>query len=240
MYEIAVRMHGFEWFVERSWKQIVALRAALEAAADAEAREREEGGAGHTNVILPALPRGERSVGTALSLMARAQTAQTRAVADDLSTFFKLLLLAIKGTPLLALVTDWLEAPAHLELKDQGDAGPLQRGAAGRFRILRRLAPPAQGAAAPVVSPLGVAWGVALREEGGGWVAEKEDEVVGRLQALHVSLGRVRDSDPAAGGGGGGGGGGGVPGHVWFELTVSRDRKRAAVRPAPHRFRVKV
>ena len=41
----------------------------------------------------------------------RAQTAQTKAVAEELSTFFKLLLLAIKGTKLLSILTDWLQAP---------------------------------------------------------------------------------------------------------------------------------
>ena len=122
LYEVAVRMRGFDWFVERTWKQIVMLRTALAAASDAETQERQESGAGRTNVILPKLPQ-DRSVGTALSLVARKQTAQTRALAEELSTFFKLLLLAIKGTQLLSLVTDWLEAPAHLELRDQGEAG---------------------------------------------------------------------------------------------------------------------
>ena len=56
----------------------------------------------------------------------RSHTAHTKALADELSTFFKLLLLAIKGTPLLSLLTDWLEAPAQLDLLDQGSAGPLQ------------------------------------------------------------------------------------------------------------------
>ena len=48
----------------------MALRTALAEASEQESEEREEGGAGRTNVLLPKLPQ-ERSVGTALSLVAR-------------------------------------------------------------------------------------------------------------------------------------------------------------------------
>jgi len=52
------------------------------------------------------------------------QTEKTRALAQELSTYFKLLLLAIKGTPLLAVVTDWLEVTKNVEMLEKGQAGP--------------------------------------------------------------------------------------------------------------------
>ena len=60
----------FFFFFDTHRKEFVALHAALVKATEQESAERKEEGAGRTNVILPRLPQ-ERSVGTALSLVAR-------------------------------------------------------------------------------------------------------------------------------------------------------------------------
>ena len=62
VYEVAVRMRGLHWIVDRTWKQIAALRAALVAAAE------DDGG----QARLPVLPQ-ESAVTVALALVARAQ-----------------------------------------------------------------------------------------------------------------------------------------------------------------------
>ena len=62
VYEVAVRMRGLHWIVDRTWKQIAALRAALAAAAE------DDGG----QARLPVLPQ-ESAVTVALALVARAQ-----------------------------------------------------------------------------------------------------------------------------------------------------------------------
>ena len=75
VYEVFVKMRGLEWFLEKTWKDFLALRATLVTAAASEASVREEGhvsalkcvpgGAGRANIVLPKLPQ-ERSVGTAM------------------------------------------------------------------------------------------------------------------------------------------------------------------------------
>ena len=62
VYEVAVRMRGLHWIVDRTWKQIAALRAALVAAAE------YDGG----QARLPVLPQ-ESAVTVALALVAGAQ-----------------------------------------------------------------------------------------------------------------------------------------------------------------------
>ncbi len=78
VYEVFVKMRGLEWFLEKTWKDFLALRSTLVAAAASEASVREEGhvsalkcvpgGAGRANIVLPKLPQ-ERSVGTAMSVV---------------------------------------------------------------------------------------------------------------------------------------------------------------------------
>ena len=75
-----------------------------------------------------------------------------------------------------------------------------------------------------------------FREDaGGGWVAEKMEDVVCRLQALHVSLGRVRGRVRSGDGPELGvcGDAEALPANMWFEVVLSNGKK-AAVRPAPY------
>jgi len=72
-------------------------------------------------------------------------------------------------------------------------------------------------------APNGYAWGVTLKEDsggegGGGWMVEKEEEVVCRMQALQVSLGKVRET-----------GGGG---NMWFEVILSNGESPRFPHPA--------
>ena len=72
-------------------------------------------------------------------------------------------------------------------------------------------------------APNGYAWGVTLKEDsggegGGGWMIEKEEDVVCRMQALQVSLGKVREK---GGGGIGCGSARELPGNMWFEVILS-------------------
>jgi len=120
---------------------------------------------------------------------------------------------------------------------------PPQRGTAGRYRILLPRGQSEEGgthrAGGSTLSPNGYAWGVTLKEEsGGGWVVEREDEVISRMQALQVSLGKVRSVGEEDGGGGGVGGGSAVQlivGKMWFEVVVTNGNKtkKSAVRSAP-------